>query len=227
MLALGAFVVKSIGGSKDVDSVELDNPPNDLAVDTDAFLIARAKDADGNVIPFHVRIVALPQSQAQHEFIERIIDLQQFATELAKFLAAMYRIDPTGGPPPGQHNFFRGGPLTIYDTETRDAIASLHGKIDTDAVSSVWETALQATWHGTLAKGTRKAPRQIQWKIAPTGSASDGTWRGEVGTTVRFLKTTNDGSVQITSEVDNDHGVVSRFSPAEPQLLSGMKPGAS
>jgi hypothetical protein len=85
----------------------------------------------------------------------------------------------------------------------------------------------KATWHGTLAKGTRKAPRQIQWKVSPTGSPSDGTWRGEVGSTVRFLKTTNDGSVQITSEVDNDHGVVSRFSPAEPQLLSGMKPGAS
>jgi aminoglycoside phosphotransferase (APT) family kinase protein len=80
---------------------------------------------------------------------ERIGDLCQFATALARFLAALQQIDPTGGPPPGQHNFFRGGPLAIYDTETRDAIASLHGAIDVDAVTTVWEAALGAPWHGT------------------------------------------------------------------------------
>jgi aminoglycoside phosphotransferase (APT) family kinase protein len=77
-----------------------------------------------------------------------IADLCQFASALAQFLATLQRIDPTGGPPPGKHNFFRGGPLTTYDTETRDAIAALQGKIDADAVSAVWEAALQATWHG-------------------------------------------------------------------------------
>jgi aminoglycoside phosphotransferase (APT) family kinase protein len=81
--------------------------------------------------------------------IERIDDLHRFATTLARFLAALQQIDPAGGPPPGQHNFFRGGPLAIYDTETRDAIAALHGKIDSDAVTGVWEAALNATWHGT------------------------------------------------------------------------------
>jgi len=86
--------------------------------------------------------------EGENATIERIADLDQFATALAQFLAALQRIDPAGGPPPGQHNFFRGGPLSIYDTETRDAIASLNGKIDTDAVTAVWEAALQATWHG-------------------------------------------------------------------------------
>ncbi len=81
--------------------------------------------------------------------IERIDDLHRFATTLARFLAALQQIDPAGGPPPGQHNFFRGGPLAIYDAETRDAIAALHGKIDSDAVTAVWEAALKATWHGT------------------------------------------------------------------------------
>jgi aminoglycoside phosphotransferase (APT) family kinase protein len=81
--------------------------------------------------------------------VQRIENLHQFATTLAQFLVALQRIDPTGGPPPGRHNFFRGGPLTIYDTETRDAIATLHGKVDSDAVADVWETALKATWDGT------------------------------------------------------------------------------
>ena len=80
--------------------------------------------------------------------IERIDDMKAFATELAHFLATLQRIDPTDGPPPGPHNFYRGGPLMIYDAETRHAIAALDGKIDTDAVTAVWEAALQATWHG-------------------------------------------------------------------------------
>ncbi|MER9946764.1 aminoglycoside phosphotransferase family protein [Mesorhizobium sp. M0047] len=79
---------------------------------------------------------------------ERIASLPQFATDLAAFLVALQRIDPTGGPAPGQHNFFRGGPLTVYDNEARQAIAALDGKIDTAAASAVWEAALAATWHG-------------------------------------------------------------------------------
>jgi aminoglycoside phosphotransferase (APT) family kinase protein len=78
-----------------------------------------------------------------------IADLRRFATELAEFLNALRRIDPTGGPPPGRHNFFRGGPLTVYDAETRRAIAALKGRIDTDAASAVWEAALGTKWEGS------------------------------------------------------------------------------
>src|ERR687894_359133 len=81
--------------------------------------------------------------------VERIADLRQFATELARFLTVLQRIDAAGGPPPGRHNFFRGGPLTVYDAETRQALAALEGKIDTDAASAVWEAALTASWHGS------------------------------------------------------------------------------
>jgi aminoglycoside phosphotransferase (APT) family kinase protein len=80
---------------------------------------------------------------------ERIADLRQFVTALAEFLVALQRIDPVGGPLPGQHNFFRGGPLTVYDAETRQAIAALEGRIDSDAASAVWEAALKATWRGS------------------------------------------------------------------------------
>lgn len=75
-------------------------------------------------------------------------DPVEFATTLAGFLAALYRIDPAGGPPPGRHNFFRGGPLTVYDAETRQAIAALGGRIDAGAAGAVWEAALEAKWQG-------------------------------------------------------------------------------
>lgn len=80
---------------------------------------------------------------------ERIADLRDFAASLAQFLIALQRIDPTGGPPPGPHNFYRGGPLTTYDAETRQALAVLGGTIDVDAATEVWEAALATTWDGS------------------------------------------------------------------------------
>lgn len=79
----------------------------------------------------------------------QIADLREFAADLAGFLAALYRVDPSGGPLPGTHNFFRGGSPAYYDAETRAALAALHGHIDTGLASEVWEAALEATWDGT------------------------------------------------------------------------------
>ena len=76
--------------------------------------------------------------------MERITNLGQSATDLAEFVAALQRIDPTGGPSPGEHNFFRGVPLAKRDAATRAAIASLDGEIDVDAVTAAWEEALRA-----------------------------------------------------------------------------------
>jgi aminoglycoside phosphotransferase (APT) family kinase protein len=74
----------------------------------------------------------------------QIADLCEFAADLADFLAALYKVDPAGGPPPGTHNFFRGGSPAYYNAETRAALSALHGLIDTDLAAEVWEAALQA-----------------------------------------------------------------------------------
>jgi len=85
----------------------------------------------------------------EHATSERIADLRKAARDLAQFVAALQRIDPTGGPLPGAHNSFRGVPLSMRDAETRAAIASLAGMLDTGAVTAAWDAALQApAWHG-------------------------------------------------------------------------------
>jgi len=76
--------------------------------------------------------------------VERVTDLSRLATDLAQFVAALQRIDPTGGPYPGEHNAFRGVPLATRDAPTRAAIVSLRGAVDVSAVTAVWESALQA-----------------------------------------------------------------------------------
>lgn len=87
-------------------------------------------------------------------------DKTAFAIHLAKFLESLQRIDPTGGPAPGLHNWFRGGPLTTYDGRARAALKTLDGLIRTEAAEEIWERALRAPWdgkpawfHGDVASG--------------------------------------------------------------------------
>jgi aminoglycoside phosphotransferase (APT) family kinase protein len=89
----------------------------------------------------------LPGQPATFDLID---DLRQFATDLAGFLRALYRIDPAGGPAGGEHNFWRGGSLTVYDAATRRSIETLADEFDPARTSAVWEAALAAHWDGRV-----------------------------------------------------------------------------
>ena len=73
------------------------------------------------------------------------------ALQLADFIHALQRIDPTGGPDAAAFGL-RGVPLQTRDAATRQAISELAGKIDTAAATAAWETALDAPpWDGPPA----------------------------------------------------------------------------
>jgi aminoglycoside phosphotransferase (APT) family kinase protein len=79
----------------------------------------------------------------------RIGDPARFAADLAGFVAALQRIDAAGAPGPGDHNSFRGAPLSMRDAPTRAAIASLETSIDAGRATAEWEEALRAPeWQG-------------------------------------------------------------------------------
>jgi aminoglycoside phosphotransferase (APT) family kinase protein len=91
---------------------------------------------------------------------DRIADPVRFAVDLAGFIAALQRIDATGAPQPGKHNWFRGGTLRTYDEQTRRALAKLDGHVDAGLARDIWKTALDARWdgvdrwfHGDVAEG--------------------------------------------------------------------------
>ncbi len=77
-----------------------------------------------------------------------IDDKVGFAETLGQFLVAFHRIDANDGPPPGAHNFYRGGALQTYDRQTRGAIAALGGTIDANTVDRIWQEALASSWRG-------------------------------------------------------------------------------
>jgi aminoglycoside phosphotransferase (APT) family kinase protein len=68
------------------------------------------------------------------------LDLRHAAVDLAELLAAMWRIDPSGGPPPGG----RGGSLRPRDEWVRAGISALGDAIDGGAVTAAWDAALAA-----------------------------------------------------------------------------------
>lgn len=91
---------------------------------------------------------------------ERIGDLEYFALDLADFLKALWAIDAADGPPAAAHNFHRGGALSVYDGETRAALATLPDEVDVPLLTQIWETALSSSWqrppvwlHGDVAEG--------------------------------------------------------------------------
>jgi aminoglycoside phosphotransferase (APT) family kinase protein len=75
-------------------------------------------------------------------------DVPLLARDLAAFLNALRRVDPAGGPMPGAHNFFRGGPVATYDDETRRALSVLGSPAGRRAAGAIWGAALAAPWHG-------------------------------------------------------------------------------
>lgn len=107
-----------------------------------AIPVPLAKGIPGEGYPWHWSVYRW--LEGENATIERVTDLRQAARDLAQFIAAMQRIDLAGGPPSN-----RGVPLEARDSFTREAIASLHGMIDTDAVTAAWEAALQVPeWQG-------------------------------------------------------------------------------
>ncbi|WP_037084109.1 aminoglycoside phosphotransferase family protein [Neorhizobium vignae] len=98
--------------------------------------------------------------EGERSGLQSIANLTEFAEDLADFLLALWKIDAADGPPAGQHNFYRGGALEVYDAETRRSIDTLSSEIDVPLITEIWERALASTWenrpvwvHGDVADG--------------------------------------------------------------------------
>lgn len=112
---------------------------------------------------------------------EATIDRTALARDLAGFLAALHAAPAEGAPPPGPHNFFRGGPLATYDAQTREAVAALGAQVDAAACLALWDAALATAWerppvwvHGDVAPGNLivregRLAAVIDWGICGVG----------------------------------------------------------
>jgi aminoglycoside phosphotransferase (APT) family kinase protein len=101
-----------------------------------------AEGAPGESYPFVWAVYGW--LEGENLAVAPVADSRRAAADLAHFLAALHAIDTAGGPPPGEHNFFRGAPLAARDAAVRASIESLRDEIDGAAVTAEWERALEA-----------------------------------------------------------------------------------
>jgi aminoglycoside phosphotransferase (APT) family kinase protein len=118
--------------------------------------LAKGEPGAGYPYPWSV----FPWLDGEPARADRVADPARFAVDLADFLVALQRVDPTDGPRPGLHNWFRGGTLRTYDGEAQRALAALDGHVDTGLAREIWKGALDARWdgvekwfHGDIAQG--------------------------------------------------------------------------
>lgn len=110
--------------------------------------------------PFNWSVYQWIEGESANSLIIDDVYLPGIALGFCQFLKELHKIDIAGGPESGQHNFFRGGPLSVYDAETKSVIVVLKDLIDVHKVTDVWQKALSSKWikeavwvHGDLSVG--------------------------------------------------------------------------
>ena len=98
--------------------------------------------------------------EGENAIIDNIVNPVQAAIDLAGFIRALQKIDPTDGPLASKHNS-RGSPLSTRDGNTREAIVSLDEMFDANLLKTIWDSALRVSdwdkepvwFHGDLLPG--------------------------------------------------------------------------
>ena len=113
---------------------------------------------------------------------QKNLNLERIALDLANFINELHTINlndisTMSNLLSGKHNFFRGSHPSVYDLETRSAIQSLKGFIDSDKATAIWERALESKWskapvwvHGDIASGNILIKEQKITAIIDFGS---------------------------------------------------------
>lgn len=75
-----------------------------------------------------------------------ITDTIGLAKSIAQFIDELHKVDPSDGPSPGLHNYFRGATLSEYDSDTQTYAGILDKEICVDETLSIWSRAMETRW---------------------------------------------------------------------------------
>ncbi|MDX3619114.1 aminoglycoside phosphotransferase family protein [Streptomyces europaeiscabiei] len=104
--------------------------------------LGKGRPGEGYGLPWSV----LRWLEGENAYDAPVTDLGCAAGELGRFVAALRKVDATGGPVS-----FRGGPVSANDDEVRNAIRGLgaDGSVDAALATTVWEETLRLPqWAG-------------------------------------------------------------------------------
>jgi hypothetical protein len=82
-------------------------------------------------------------------------------------------------------------------------------------------------WQGKITSG-KKGGQDFAWTVETSAGKETSGWRGYRGKRqVDYLEKLDEGHVVVTGVIDNDNGVITRYTPPEPRMRRGIKPGES
>jgi hypothetical protein len=82
-------------------------------------------------------------------------------------------------------------------------------------------------WQGKITSG-EKSGQDFAWTVEASAGKETSGWRGYRGKRqVDYLEKVDDGHVVVTGVIDNENGVITRYTPPEPRMRKGIKPGES
>jgi len=161
---LGAHMMRALAERRRLFGAGGEGTP--LASEIGAFAASSDSNAFGDRRAggrLSLEVVHLPMDRGRHCRAGAHSRSERSCGQPRAISIALQRIDPTDGPRPGPHNFWRGGSLTTYDAETRRAIALLKGKINAKAATGVWEAALKTTWTVHRCGSTATSALETSW----------------------------------------------------------------
>ena len=107
--------------------------------------------------------------------------MQELADDLALFLQELQAVTTCGGVLAGEHNFYRGGDLRVYDEETNAAIGECLLPQDKEKMRDIWNKARSAhyagapVWvHGDVAVGNLIVRNSKLYGVIDFGSCGVG-----------------------------------------------------
>lgn len=120
--------------------------------------IKMGKSSEDYPYPFSIYKWVDGRSANHIAFDEQL--LENIGYQLAKFLKELHAITDVEGPAPGQHNWWRGCHISVYDEAAREQITNLGDFIDADSALELWKKACVTKWnkppiwiHGDFAVG--------------------------------------------------------------------------
>ncbi|MFG2998521.1 aminoglycoside phosphotransferase family protein [Streptomyces sp. NPDC048340] len=140
---------------------------------------------------------------------EPLTELAGAAVELGGFVAALRKVDATGGPAS-----YRGGPVATRDADVREAIRALgaDGTVDADLATGAWESVLRLpqwqgdpVWvHSDLLPGNILADRGRLSAVIDFGALGVGDPAVDVMAAWTLFTAETRGLFREAAEVDDD-----------------------
>jgi aminoglycoside phosphotransferase (APT) family kinase protein len=139
------------------------------------------------------------------------LDKSYLAEDTVRFLTQLQSSSTSSGPLPGEHNFYRGGPLEHYGEECYQLLQQLEGIVDTNSIKEIIGEALISRWtktsvwvHGDLTAANMLVDEGKLKAVIDFGSSAVGDPACDLAIAWTFFEKESRESIRTELKLDNE-----------------------